>query len=183
MNIAKKYKDLRGAVALKVVQDFVEIYPEHEGFIKLTDIDGKALNYLDRDWVQHPDPTRSVGTPDEWRTTLDKYRQNYSSRIELAIWHGEKLCALVLGKPSRGKLILKINFLEGNHDESPIDGLRLRLATIYAEYFAAALEIQWVGIQSPYEGAIHLYHDEGYTEPDPFDYANDALCKSLEGLI
>ncbi|KPM85550.1 hypothetical protein [Pseudoalteromonas lipolytica] len=174
-----KYRRLREQVASTVVEIFIDAYPELNGHLKITDINDRALQYLNHTWKPHPDLCRRVGTPDEWLNVVRSYRTSYSSRIEAAIWYDDELCALLLGKPSKKKLILKINFLEGNY-EGELKGLRLRIAALYAESFAFSLGIEWVGVQSPYPGAVELYKEEGYTEKDPYDHSNDALCKRLD---
>lgn len=166
-------------VSQRVMADFMSADPALKGHLKLADIDFAALQYLNQQWTPNPHPDRIVGLADDWRYMVQQYRRSYSSRIELAIWYDNHLCGLMLGKTSRSKLVLKINYLEGNHGVTFLKGLRLKIATRYAEIYAAALGIKWVGIQSPYVGAIRLYNNEGFVETDPFDRNNDALFKYI----
>ncbi|MCG6360452.1 hypothetical protein K6U58_17970 [Vibrio fluvialis] len=178
-NPQKKYKAIRDAAGQIVTSEFCKIEPSLTGHLRITDIDGVALRYLRNAWKPHPEKSKNVGGPDEWKYFVQQYRVSYSSRVEAAIWYDNHLCALLLGKCSRNKYIARISYLQGNFDDTYLKGLRTHIATRFLEVFAAANKIQWVGIQAPYHGAVPLYTLRGYVLQDPFDHRNDALCKKL----
>ncbi|MGF1850892.1 hypothetical protein L4C44_03255 [Vibrio satsumensis] len=179
MTIDAKYTELRLSICSQVEDYFSEEYPELVDHLRLTEIDGTALRAMRDTWVPHPIHSRNVGTLEDWRYQLQQYRISYNSRMELAIWYDDHLCALMLGKVSRRKLTLKITYLQGAYNIDQLIGLRMAIATTYAEAYASALDIAWVGVQDPYEGAEQLYRDNGFVESDPFDLNNDALFKNI----
>lgn len=179
MTIDAKYTQLRLLICAQVVDYFIGEYPDLDGHLRLTEMDGSALRAMRTTWEPHPIYSRNVGSHEDWRRQLTQYRISYNSRMELAIWYDDQLCALMLGKVSQGKLTLKITYLQGAYNIEELIGLRMEIATTYAEAYASALNIEWVGVQDPYEGAEHLYRENGFVESDPFDYNNDALFKNI----
>lgn len=173
-----RFKKLRTKIAEQVTDRFVQSNPIFKAHLKLTDITDHALNKL-RQWEQNPDPSRRLGDADMWKHYRTKFRISYSRRMELAIWLDDDLCAVMLGKPSKGRLTLKVDYLEGNYHSTALTGMRMHIALLYAEAYATALNIKWVGIQSPYSSAIPLYEEEGYIKKDPFNKKNDAIFKQL----
>lgn len=179
LTISQKYTQLRLSICEQVTEFFENEHPELKGHLHLTEIDAAALQAMRNTWEPHPIYSRNVGTVEDWKYTLQQYRISYNSRMELAIWYDNQLCTLMLGKVSNGKLTLKITYLQGAYNIEQLVGLRLAVATTYAETYASALDIDWVGVQDPYEGAEHLYRDNGFTISDPFDRNNDALFKNI----
>lgn len=101
----------------------------------------------------------------------------------MAIWFDRHLCGLMLGKPSVGKMVVKLNYIQGAPFEHALKGKIVPIAMLYAESYAAALGAQWIGIQDPLNevSLLDYYRALGFTEPDPFDPRNSALFKRLDG--
>lgn len=180
MRGSKYYNNLRQEISKQVVTAITQKHSQLNGHLKITPLDIDARLALISQWPKNPDVERSVGTPEEWIEKIKEYIKKYSARMELAMWHDQNLCAVMLGKVSRKRLTLKINYLEGASNITFLNGFRLEIAILYAEAFASALNIKWVGIQNPYDGVIPAYKINGYTQPDPFDKKNNALYKEIQ---
>lgn len=87
----------------------------------------------------------------------------------------------MLGKPSTSKMVIKLNFIQGAPYEHSLKGYVVPIAILYAELYASALDVRWLGIQDPLEepALIDYYHRLGFTRSDPFDPRNNALFKAL----
>jgi hypothetical protein len=140
-------------------------------------IDLAALN-AQAQWPAEAVHDRQIGW--SWTDALSQYRQNHMARIELAIWNGDELCGLMLGKASHGRLVVKVNYLQGSTSpEHALKGWIAAISTRCAELFAEAIGTEWVAIQDPLVGLIEHYGDLGFTYPDPFDPKSSALFKRL----
>ncbi|MFM5659927.1 hypothetical protein [Aeromonas veronii] len=143
--------------------------------LRLIDLD--ALN-AQAQWPAEVVRDRQVGW--SWSDALRQYRQNHMARIELAIWNGDELCGLMLGKASHGRLVVKVNYLQGSTSpEHALKGWIAAISTRCAELFAGAIGAEWVAIQEPLAGLIDHYGDLGFTNADPFDPRSSALFKRL----
>lgn len=175
-NYRARYEDLMQAVLDQARRDFLLNFPSFTSSVTLTNLTEDAIHLAD---TLLPQRDRQIGW--DWRTARDSYRRNHVERIELAIWHEEQLCGLMLGKASRGRLVVKINFLQGGGSDSPLKGYVLPIATRCAELYAAALNAEWVGVQDPLDSdeLIEYYRTIGFVEDDPFDPRNNALFKRV----
>ncbi len=176
---SEKYFSLRREARLQTYQDTIQNIPELTGRLRLTDINPDAIA-AQLTWPQPEDDNRQIGW--NWNQTLRDYRRNHRSRIELAIWYDETLCGLMLGKASRGKLVVKINYLQGLPNNHPLKKVILPVATRYAELFAVAIEAMWIGIQDPIdqEDLLAYYRELGFDQADPFDPRNRAIFRRVD---
>ena len=71
--------------------------PAQPELVRFTPIDGEALNAWHGDWPGSPHPDADF----PWDQLAAKFRR-CPRRFEVAIWHGDVLCGLCLGIPSRG---------------------------------------------------------------------------------
>jgi len=56
-----------------------------------------------------------------WHVMAQDWRRNYPARFEVALWHGDMLCALALGRPARVAPHLSLHYVERNPDpENPL---------------------------------------------------------------
>ncbi|MBU0914658.1 MAG: hypothetical protein KKF22_19180 [Gammaproteobacteria bacterium] len=174
-----KYEVIRQQVLLLTLQETVQNLPELAGYLRLTTINADALQSW-KNWPEAEDVQRQIGW--DWHEVRSRYRRNHPASIELAIWFDESLCGLMIGKASRGKLVVKINYLQGLPIDHPLKGVILPIAARCAEHFAAAIEAKWVAIQDPMEepGLLDYYRDLGFDQTDPFDHLNNALFKLVE---
>lgn len=148
--------------------------------IKLTEITTEALK-AEQAWKANTHLAKSRAIGWDWYEALKVYRRNHAARMELAIWLDENLCGLMLGKPSTSKMVMKLNYIQGAPYEHSLKGYVVPIAILYAELYASALAVRWLGIQDPLEepALIDYYHRLGFTRPDPFDPRNNALFKAL----
>lgn len=176
--VREKYRRLRETVHIEVASVTQEALQLPLGSLRLTDINQEALSQQER-WPIPVDVGRQIGW--NWRMEHSRYSQNHPDRIEVAIWHGDDLCGLMLGKVSEGKLVVKMNFIQGStHDDHPLRGAVVAISSRCAEYYASAMGIRYVGIQDPFDELIDFYRQLGFIEPDIFDPRNNALIKVIE---
>lgn len=66
-----------------------------------------------------------------WPRMPAEWRRSWPERFELAIWSGDILCGLTLGRPSRGPSHMSLYYIEGNPDpfSSTARTVRRRAAT------------------------------------------------------
>ncbi len=174
--IANKYQQLRLAVLAQTQNEFEQFEADFIGHIDLTEITEDAIRSQD-EW--DIPVNRQIGW--DWRQVRDQYRRDHMARVELAVWHGEELCGLMIGKASEGKLVVKINYIQGGEVENPLKGYIVPIASRCAELFAVAIEADWIGIQDPIDDddLLNYYRELGFDESDPFDPRNNALFKRV----
>ncbi|MFV0574027.1 MAG: hypothetical protein ACK5NC_01175 [Vibrio sp.] len=170
------YQKIRLAALAQTKNDFEELEPDFIGHIDLTEINEDALRFQEQWEIPL---NRQIGW--NWRQVRNQYRRNHMTRIELAIWHDGELCGLMIGKASYGRLIVKINYIQGGQFENPLKGFVVPIASHYAELFAVAIEANWIGIQDPIDEKelLNYYRRLGFDEQDPFDPRNNALLKRI----
>ena len=176
-----KYLELCNFVFAQVEAETKEIALE-DGLdfsaLSLKGIDQVALD-AQMEWPAEHHEEREIGWT--WAGALQQYRQNHRARIELAIWNGDELCGLMLGKASDGRLVVKVNYLQGSTlPGHPLKGWVAVISTRCAEVFANSIGAGWVAIQEPLDALIDYYSSLGYSEGDPFDPRNNALFKRLD---
>lgn len=176
-----KYREIwRSVFDMVTYETLIEAEEQNLDFSRLSlrSIDQAALAAQSQ-WPPPDDPDREIGW--SWDAVCRQYRQNHMARIELAIWNGDELCGLMLGKASEGRLVVKVNYLQGSTlPTHALKGWVADIATRCAELFAKAIGSDWVAIQEPEEGLIEYYESLGFTDDDPFDYRNQALYKRLD---
>jgi hypothetical protein len=98
----ERYDDMRSAS----LQDAEESLRLHLGKpdLRLTGLSHAAISAWQGQWAG--------GTGWNWRELRDDCFSNYK-RFDLAIWYGGSLCGLALGRPTKSKLALKIELVEG----------------------------------------------------------------------
>jgi hypothetical protein len=150
-----KYREIWRLVFEQVTLDTQHAAQEQNldfSLLSLRPIDQDALD-AQAQWPVVDDPDREIGW--SWGDACRHYRRNHMARIELAIWNGDELCGLMLGKASEGRLVVKVNYLQGS--TLPTHALRgwiTDIATRCAELFARAIDADWVAIQEPAVGLI-----------------------------
>lgn len=176
-----KYHILRSETLAYTKAELLAMLGADEAYrIELTEITRDALN-AELAWSPDADLAagRSIGW--DWEEAVRHYRYSYPARMELAIWLDGSLCGLMLGKPSVGKLVVKLNYIQGAPVEHDLKGRVVPIAILYAEHYASMLGAEWLGIQDPLDepDLLDYYRALGFTEPDPFDPRNNALFKKL----
>ncbi|KHD06785.1 hypothetical protein PN36_25575 [Candidatus Thiomargarita nelsonii] len=93
----------------------------------------------------------------DWIGIVRKYRKN-TKRFEVAIWYQNELMGLALGKPSRAKTLVRINFIEGRTDRPTI--LRKRIVPITIKVgmnYSVLLQAKKLFIMEPFPELINYY--------------------------
>ncbi len=104
---------------------------------------------------------RPVAWP--WPDIAAQFRQNSPDRFDLAIWHGNTLCGLAIGKPSQSRRHLTVEFIEGNPAPGhPMKGLVIPVALAAADEYAALLGCKYVRLSNPAPALIPLYDSMGF---------------------
>jgi hypothetical protein len=126
---------------------------------RLAVIDKAALTAWSTIWKKHP--ARRVNW--DWEEER-RCHQSKLSRFELAIWSSEHLCALAIGKPSRGKEHLTIRGLEGSplSDHPLKKGVRFAVVSAALAY-AKALSCKQLRLLQPAAEVQCYYLDMGFS--------------------
>lgn len=172
---AGHYRDLRGLAAQVVTEG--EACQDLDFDIR--EICEGALGEQDR-WQLPPLGRRRVDW--DWRHLVHRYRRQYPGRLDMALWSGNTLCGLALGKPSDGKLIVRVGYVEGAPEDHELQGNVFKIVDAYLEAYALALDIPYVSLQGPLSEVIPHYESFGYTLEDPFDPRNYAMTRSVGAL-
>jgi hypothetical protein len=135
------------------------------GSIRLTDIDAQALDVWRATWDRaHP---LGYGGWD-WSGLVERISRRPSA-FQVAIWSGEQLCGLAVGRVSRRRAsgrrhTLSVHFLEGNpHREHPLRGRVAEIAIAAAEAYADGLGAWRVRLIDPLPGVFRTYQRLGFT--------------------
>jgi hypothetical protein len=126
---------------------------------RLAVIDEVALTAWSMIWKEHP--ARRVDW--DWREER-RGHQNTLSRFELAVWSSEHLCALAIGKPSKGRENLTIRGLEGSplSDHPLKKGVRFAVVSAALAY-ANALSCKELRLSWPVKEVQCYYVDMGFS--------------------
>ena len=87
----------------------------------------------------------------------------YLDRFEVAIWQGDRLLALSIGRPSKGSDSVIIHFLERCWEDNPLKGWASLIITDVADNYARVLEKQYVKLKNPIPEAIPKYQSIGFS--------------------
>jgi hypothetical protein len=131
--------------------------------ISLSSINKAALQAWQNHWM--PRSTRPGGW--NWREQRSRLASTVS-RFDVAIWSGEVLCGLAIGKPSKGPSHLTIQLLEGNPAEThPLKGSVAECAVEAGISYARLLEKAQLRLLRPLPGALPTYRRLGFKlEPE-----------------
>lgn len=98
----------------------------------------------------------------DWSELREEFG-GYPARFELALCVSHVLCALAVGRPSKGKTFMKLYYLEGNPDLThPLKGSVLTSVLEGFELYAAMLDCSVARLISPLEEVIPRYKAAGY---------------------
>jgi hypothetical protein len=164
MSQREKYRTIRETARKALQEKINQDNPKWLSKVRLSSIDIDAFNYLDELWVWSNDPEKLVGDLYGWKKTVSRYKTRYARHIDLSLWFGDQLTALLLGKVSRGKAVVNMDFIEGNEDKSPLDGMRLRICVEYAKLVAFEIKASYVVVNNPLPTAIPNYQRLGFSK-------------------
>lgn len=166
------YHTLRREARAKVVEALNKRIktPEHREIwrgITLASIDEEAVQYARREWPKYYGEETHLGFDISWERLYFKFMA-IPSNFNLAIWQAYEdtkiLQGLALGKPSRGKTHLTLNWIERSFAPTYFKGGILLPTLACAEEYAKLLGSQRVLIKDPVDpGAFGRY---GYAPTD-----------------
>lgn len=110
----------------------------------------------------------------DWEVELATWRKKRPSYWDMAIWHKQTLCGLVLGGPSRRRSRLYVEGIESN-PENPFKKFIIPIALLASERYAETIKSKEVWLVSPHEALVDTYISAGYTVRPP----NKFLAKIL----
>ena len=126
--------------------------------VRLTSIDTHALQMWKEGWQ----PSLPTELRDwDWEGLHAGYVKE-ALRFEVAVWSGDELCGLAIGKPSSGRNFLRVDVMQGSPAMHPLKGLvRWFIVDIAVEY-ANCLEINELRLMRPLEPLWQIYGDMGF---------------------
>jgi hypothetical protein len=133
---------------------------------RFTEIDRDATRAFRATWALYPRPAWSGDPPDWYRLSLT--RRAIYDRFDAALWHGETLCGLVMGRPSRGRTFLRVDLLEGSPDpHHPLKRAVLLSVADAALRYGRALGCRQLRIMDPLPGAVRWYKEFDFQLVEP----------------
>ena len=100
----------------------------------------------------------------DWTFGVKTYRRRYPNRFELAIWYGNTLCGLALGRPSYNVTKVRLDFIERVPGaNNPLTGRVTPISTTAFEVYARLVDASEVRIMFPEASVIEYYSSLGYT--------------------
>ncbi len=146
--------------------------------VKLTPINSIALS-KHQDWPNSDRQPPNGGW--EWSSWVSNYREKYPKRFEAAIWFGDTLCGLLLGKMSDKNVHIRLEVLEASTDLlHPLKGRIAYIALSAVEMFGFAVGAEESRIIDPVDGAVLSYKKLGYKLYSGTKYSPRYLAKPLK---
>lgn len=150
----ERYREIRRAAYLHTLSELREMeFLDQDSLsqIRLEDIGASALQQSD-DWTVHW----------SWRRQNSKFSR-YPDAIRTALWHGSVLCGMGLGRVSKGKLFIRVHFLQGSGSENPLRGKVAAVLLLSAEKYGIALGVKTITIERPVPDLVCHYEQFGFT--------------------
>lgn len=97
-----------------------------------------------------------------WPEEREIVKMKRPSYWEMAIWHRQTLCGLVLGKPSQKRSRLYIEGIEGNPSPHPLKGKITPIALLASEMYANLIGCEEVWLVEPDPALLDTYARAGY---------------------
>lgn len=122
----------------------------------LTRITARALAAWRTSWGPVPPPHAGAGGWD-WARIVATQPHN-PHNLDLAIWSGETLCGLVVGRLPHRRTRLLLDVVEGApFVPHPLQGRVLDVAFLAAEYYATGVGARWLRLMHPLAGMQARY--------------------------
>lgn len=164
-NAEQKYQELRSVTHRSTVMSLRSVDSGKFATLTVTSITPRALEAYNGQWNQI---ARRVDW--DWATEADAWRRKKPSYWDMAIWHKQALCGLVLGGPSRRRSRLYVEGIEANPEENPFRTQIIPVALLASEQYAKAIGCKEVWLVDPPEALYAQYEKAGYTIRLPNKY-------------
>jgi hypothetical protein len=150
----ERYRSLRRKAFRAAEEMFVDARAARPEELTLSEIPPLSLHSAVLGWAN--DPARRVNW--YWIGMLARYRRNYPSRFELAVFAGGEICALALGRPSATRSHCSLEFVETS--PRPTHALKHRvLNTVFTalELYCVAIRAAEMRLVEPLPDLIPVY--------------------------
>lgn len=168
---AAYYYTLRFIAREAVAKAFVDRFKREGGkdnwnLITLASIDQEALDYARLEWTKYYSEETHLGFSHSWEAIYHHFRHR-PSFFDLAIWqqmNGSRvLQGLAIGRPSRGKTHLTVNWIERSFAPTYMKGGILLPVLACAEEYAKLLGCERLLIKDPVDPTCYeLYQFRAY---------------------
>lgn len=131
--------------------------------IRITDVTWPALQAVELQWrPAFTDNPSHVHASWDWRYLVAKNR-NRPTRFEAAIWAGDQLCALGMGRIAKdGRTTVSVTHAGGAPGPHPLKGMALEAVLLTAYACGKALGARHLLAREPLPGVLHLYQRLGF---------------------
>lgn len=159
----------------KYVNEYKKIHLRMMTYFSSVGLD-VALKVIDEgvlsDWREQWKDSVALKFPNgswNWEELNRKYASR-CKRLDLAIYHNGNLEGLVLGKITKGRLVIRIDYLQGSPlAESALKGQITSIATVYATYVGLAVDATHISIVNPVNYLVEEhYRKYGFEYDRPF---------------
>lgn len=153
--VETKYEDLRVA-ARKEAEEQLGI-----PHLRLVGVTGIHAHIADT-WKLHPKPYREPATW-PWTKLWAEYRHRYVKNFNVSLLFAGNLCGLAIGRPTRHKAGLRLDFIEGSPAaDQPLRGRVVPIVLACGEVYARAIGASQVRIMRPLPKLVDYYASMGY---------------------
>lgn len=131
--------------------------------IRITDITWATLNAIEVQWCPaFTDSPSHVHASWDWRYLAGRNR-NRPTRFEAAIWAGDQLCALGIGRIAKqGRTTVSVTHIGGAPTPHPLKGMALEAMLLTAYACGKALGARHLLAMEPLPTVLHLYQRMGF---------------------
>lgn len=172
----RKYQEAR-LVAMAAVE--LEVREITGLDVKLRHIDRAALDAAEAWRFAYRDAGRLAHVPGwDWYKEARRFGRR-TRRVELAIWVGDILCGLALGRISDSRIVATIHLLEGSPVGNPLGGKVISIASRFLEVLAIAVGCREAAIDSPIAALVDRYRAMGFVKEVAKGKRIVRLAKSL----
>ncbi len=176
----RTYENIRRESRLRVQRELPQQWTSANGTVVLREevtlgtIDNLAKIEASK-WQQ--DASRKVNW--DWTASVGQYAWRNPQRFELAVWYKKVyLAGLSLGRPTATRAGLRLDFIERNPTNNPMEGLIAEITITAAESYARAIGASEIRIMNPINQAVrdfYLSNGWGYTFINRHDYCQKRL--------
>lgn len=153
----ERYRTAREAAHRSTVMTLRSLAAESFQHLTITDVTVRAIQTFQTQWDH-----QARRYPWEWDKQVLAWRKKRASQWEMAIWHKQVLCGLVVGGPSRRRSRLYVEGIEGNPSTHPLKGHIIAIALLASERYAEGIGCAELWLVNPAEELIDEYRQAGY---------------------